>query len=76
MLTETDLTDAEKIGVWHRRNYGICARIGREFDVTGEFVRQILYGVRSARSADLRIERALIDAGAPFIADRIAEVAQ
>ncbi len=69
------LTEADVISLWIRRNRGICADLSREFDVSREFVRQILYGLPGGRSEDFGIEKALIAAGAPFVADRISGVA-
>lgn len=67
------LTDADVIFLWVRRNRGVCAQISRDCGVCTEFVRQVLYGSRN--STDLHVEKALAAAGAPFVADRIAEVA-
>lgn len=67
------LSDADVIYLWIRRNRGACVEISREFEVSREFVRQILYGLPGGKSKDFEIEKALIAAGAPFVADRIAE---
>ncbi len=69
------LTDADVISLWVRRNRGVCRDISIQCAVSKEFVRQVLYGLPGGKSSDLRIEKALIEAGAPFVADRIAEVA-
>jgi hypothetical protein len=66
------LSDADVISLWIRRNRGVCVGISRDFGVSKEFVRQILYGLPGGKSADLQIEKALIEAGAPFVADRIS----
>ena len=71
---ESSLTDADVIFLWVRRNRGALVKISREYEVSPQFVRMVLYGERGGRSSDLRIEKALIEAGAPFVADRIAEV--
>lgn len=65
------LSDADVIFLWVRRNRGVCVEISREFEVSREFVRQILYGLPGGKSKDFEIEKALIAAGAPFVADRI-----
>lgn len=69
------LTDEDVISLWIRKNRGVCSQISRDCDVSAEFVRRILYGIDAARSVGLHVEKALIEAGAPFVADRIAEVA-
>ena len=66
------LTDGDVIFLWIRRNKSVCARISRDLNLSRQFVSQVLYGFR--KSTDLQVERALIEAGAPFVADRIAEV--
>lgn len=71
----SSLTDDDVISLWVRRNRRVCVEISREFEVSKEFVRQVLYGLPGGKSKGLRIEKALIEAGAPFVADRIAEVA-
>lgn len=76
MTTEvSSLTDDEIVAVWLRRNRGVCVQISRELEVSREFVRKVLYGLPGGKSSNYRIEKALIEAGAPFVADRIAEVA-
>lgn len=73
--TEPSLTDGDVISLWVRRNRGVCSQISRDHGVSAEFVRQILYGLPGGKSVDFEIEKSLIAAGAPFVADRIAEVA-
>lgn len=65
-----ELTRSDKIFLWIRRNRGVCSKIARDHEVTPGFVRQILYSPE-VKSTSLRIERALHDAGAPFMDERI-----
>lgn len=74
-IKAASLTDADVIFLWTRKNRGACSQISRDCEVTPQFVRQVLYGLKGGRSADFRVEKALIEAGAPFVADRIMEVA-
>lgn len=75
-LFEESLTDSDVISLWVRRNRGTISKISRECKVSHSFVRMVLYGEPGGRSTNLRIEKALIEVGAPFVADRIAEVAE
>lgn len=77
LRTETvsdSLTDEQQIYLWIRGNRGVCSQIAKDFGVSREFVRQILYFPR-VKSADRRIERALADAGAPFMQERVGVAA-
>ncbi len=67
----TTLTEEQYIYLWLRGQRGLCAKVAREHGVSREFVRKILYGLADARSAELRIEKALADAGAPFMERRL-----
>lgn len=69
------LTESDVIFLWLRKNRGVCSKISRDCEVSPAFVHMILYGQPGGISDDLRVEKALIEAGAPFVADRIAEVA-
>ena len=64
-------TDEQEIYLWLRSQRGLCSKVAREHGVSREFVRKVLYGIGDARSAELRIERSLADAGAPFMRDRL-----
>ncbi len=52
----------------------MCARVARECGVSPGFVRQIVYGYVGVKSTGLRVEKALLSAGAPFMEERISEV--
>ncbi len=71
ILPVTELTEEQLTYLWLRSQRGLCSRIAREHGVSREFVRKILYGLADARSAELRIEKSLADAGAPFIQKRL-----
>jgi len=64
------LTRADQVFLWIRKNRGVCSQIARDHKVTPGFVRQVLYSPE-VRSTHFRIERALLDAGAPFMEERI-----
>lgn len=72
-MTPSDLvlTEDEQTRIWVTRNRGVCAEIARTHSVTHESVRRILYGIDGWKSKGLRVERALIAAGAPFVSERI-----
>ncbi len=65
-----EISRSDEISIWVRRNRGVCSRVARELDVSAEFVRVILYGL-GPRSTGLRVERALVAVGAPFVAARL-----
>ena len=67
------LTESDVIFLWLRKNRGVCFRVSLDCGVSPSFVHAILYGKPGGKSDDLRVEKALIEAGAPFVADRIAE---
>jgi hypothetical protein len=68
------LTQDEQTCLWVRKNRGVCASIARSLEVSSEFVRMILYRTDpNLKSAGLRVERALFEAGAPFMQERIRE---
>lgn len=69
----TDLSREDLLCLWVNRNRGVCAKIARDYEVTGSFVRAILHGSPGFKSADLRVERALAEAGAPFMKERLGE---
>lgn len=69
-----DMSTEDHIFIWVRKNRGVCAGIARQFSVSHQFVRQVLY-CPAIKSSDLRIEKALAEAGAPFMSSRF-EVAQ
>jgi hypothetical protein len=71
VIPVTVLTSEQKIYLWLRSQRGLCSKVAREHGVSREFVRKVLYGLSDARSADLRIERSLAEAGAPFMKDRL-----
>ncbi len=74
-LSVDSLTESDVIFLWLRKNRGLCSKISIDCDVSPAFVHAILYGKPGGKSDDLRVEKALIAAGAPFVSDRIAEVA-
>ena len=67
------LAESDVIFLWLRKNRGICSKISRDCNVSPAFVHMILYGQPHGISKDFVVEKALIQAGAPFVADRIAE---
>lgn len=71
-MPKRTLTEQEECFLWVRRNRGVCAKIARDLEVSSEFVRVILYRTYpNLKSAELRVERALFEAGAPFMRERI-----
>jgi hypothetical protein len=69
MLSPPSISERDLLFLWVRNNRGRCSQIAREFQVSPSFVRSVLYGFSG--STENRIERALIDYGAPCIAERM-----
>lgn len=68
VITET-LSETDQLYLWVKKNRGVCSQIARIHGFTPSFVRSVLYG--HCGSTGRLIERALIDAGAPFVRERI-----
>lgn len=47
----------------------MCSQIAVSCGVSHTFVRKVLYG--HSKSAEFRVEKALLDAGAPFMRERV-----
>lgn len=69
------ITPDEEKRLWVYRNRGTLKRIADQFEVSATWVSNVLYGSKGAHSKDLRVERALFDAGAPHMADRLEKSA-
>ncbi len=67
---QAEITESDHIFLWLRRNRGVLSKIARELEITPEFVRQVLYH-RHIKSNDSRVEQALLEAGAPFMGERL-----
>lgn len=67
-------TASEVQFLWVRRNRGVCSRIARELGCSPEFIRRVLYGINNTKSSGLLVEKALMEAGAPFIEDRVRDI--
>lgn len=59
------------MSLWILRNRGTVGRVARSLGFSHGYVRMVLFG--NAKSKGLKVENALIDVGAPLIADRIAD---
>lgn len=64
------LTQDDVIFLWVKRNRGVCSKIAASLNVSKEFVSKVLYRPEK-RSKESRVEWALIEAGAPFIRERL-----
>lgn len=72
-MSKPTISERDKIYLWIRKNRGVCSRVARDLDLSHSFVRDVIYG--HAKSAELRVEKALIESGAAFISDRLNEAA-
>lgn len=63
------LSDEQKVFLWIRENRGVCSQVASTCEVSHTFVRKVLYG--QSKSSEFRVEKALLDAGALFMRDRI-----
>jgi hypothetical protein len=66
------LTEKEQKRLWVLNHRGKLAEIAKTLGVTHSAVQGVLYYRLPSR--DFRIERALADAGAPFMAERLTEL--
>lgn len=70
-VSTNSLAESERVFLWIRKNRGVCSRIAKDLDLSHTFVRSVLYG--HVRSSELRVEKALINAGAAFVSERFSE---
>lgn len=68
-MTDLVISDTDRIYLWVKKNRGVCSRIAKDVGFTPSFVRAVLYG--HCGSTDRVVEKALIDAGAAFVQQRI-----
>lgn len=71
LIQPDELTKDDHIQLWLLRNRGICARIARKVSVKRQAVYDILRGRNGWKSKDLRIEKLLAKAGAPYMDERL-----
>jgi hypothetical protein len=56
----------QRIKNWLAKNYGVLTRVSKELGLSIAFVQRVAYN-RGARSRGLKVERRLLELGAPLI---------